>query len=280
VYPALITPLKDSETEAYRFRLATLDDLPVVMELYDRDCARSLVACPRSTAEWKRTIFDVPPQSASYHTLHMIETSEGRPVGMIRTSQELSWRGMFPVRLFNVIEGQSLRAILPPALRWLKSEAERVAAAQQKPLPTLHFELGEQHPIFDAAPELFHKLIPSYAWYMRVADVPKFLNHVAPVLERRLAQSALNGFAGEIKVTEYVRGFALKIDRGRVSAEAWTPDDNDNALFALVERSALHVSRLFAAGRSGGVVGGVVPAPSLERDPVVVNRMPNRSALW
>jgi hypothetical protein len=232
VYPSLIATSKDGENETYRFRQATLDDLPLVVELYDRDCARSLVACPRSGAEWKRTIFDVAPESASYHALYIIETGEDRAVGAIRTSHELSWRGMFPVRIFSVIEGQSLRAVLPAALRWLKSEAEQVASAQQKPLPMLHFELGEQHPIFEAAPELFHKTTPSYAWYMRVADVPKFINHVAPVLEKRLAQSALKGFLGEIKVTECVRGFTLNIERGRIRAEAWSPDDRANAMFS------------------------------------------------
>ncbi len=232
VYPSLITPLKDGETEVYQFRLATLDDLPLVMELYDRDCARSLVACPRSAAEWKRSMFDVSPQSATYRALHIIETSEGCPIGVIRTSRELSWRGMFPVRMFSVIEGQSLRALLPAALRWLRTEAELVASAQQKPLPPLHFELGEQHPFFEAAPEAFHKIIPSYAWYIRVADVPKFLNHIAPILEQRLAQSALGGYSGEIKVTECVRGFKLNIKQGRISAEPWMPDDNANAMFA------------------------------------------------
>ena len=80
-------------------------------------------------------------------------------------------------------------------------------------------------------PKRSTRIIPSYAWYIRVADVPKFLNHIAPVLEGRLAQSALNGFTGEIKVTEYVRGFKLKIEQGKISAEAWTPDDSDNAMF-------------------------------------------------
>ncbi len=237
VYPALIPALKDGETEAYHFRLATPDDLPLVMGLYDRDCARSLVACPRSVEEWRRTLFNAAPEAVTYSVLHIIETQDDRAigvplaVGVIRTSRELSWRGMFPVRMLNVIEGQSLRAVLPSALRWLKAEAEAVAAAQQKPVPTIHFELGEQHPVFEAAPEAFHKIIPSYAWYIRVADVPKFLNHLAPVLEGRLAQSALNGFTGEIKVTEYVRGFKLKIAEGKISAEQWTPDDSDNAMF-------------------------------------------------
>jgi len=231
VYPALIAPLKDGETEAYRFRVATVDDLPLVADLYDRDCAQSVVACPRSAAEWQRTIFDVPPESVAHRLLVIIETNEGRAVGAIRPSRELSWRGMFPVRMLSVGEGQSLRDVLPAALRWLKVQAETLGVAAQKPQPTLHFEFGEQHPVFEAVPELFHKIIPSYAWYIRVADVPQFLNRIAPALEKRLAQSALNGFSGEIKVTEYVRGFKLQIDQGRISAEAWTPDDSDHAMF-------------------------------------------------
>jgi hypothetical protein len=230
MYPALIAPLKEGESEAYRFRLMTRDDVPLVMELYDRDCARSLVACPRSEAEWLRSL-EVTPESILYRAWVIIETAEGRAIGVMKIARELSWRNMFPVRMFNVIEGESLRAVLSSALRWLKTEAEALAAAKQQPLPTLHFELGEQHPVFEAAPDMFHKITPSYAWYMRVADVPQFINHVAPVLEKRLAQSALNGFSGEIKVTEYVRGFTLKIEQGKISAEQWMPDDGDNAMF-------------------------------------------------
>jgi hypothetical protein len=230
VYPSLIAPLNLDETEAYHFRLMTLDDVPLVMELYDRDCARSLVACLRSAEEWRRTL-EVGPESILYHAWYIIEAAKGRAVGVIKIARELSWRNMFPVRLFSVIEGESLRALLPAALRWLKAEAEAVATAQQKPVPTLHFELGEQHPVFEAAPEAFHKITPSYAWYMRVTNVPKFLNHIAPVLEGRFTQSALKGFTGEIKVTECVRGFKLKIEQGKICAETWQPDDSNQATF-------------------------------------------------
>ena len=69
--------------------------------------------------------------------MHIIETNDGRAIGVIRTSRELSWRGMFPVRMFNVVEGQSLRAVLPSALRWLKIAGRGGRrCAQQKPSPT------------------------------------------------------------------------------------------------------------------------------------------------
>ncbi len=228
VYPPLIPPLKEGEVEIYRYRPATLSDLPLVMTLYDRDCARSLIACPRSEAEWRRSNFS---DTVPFSPLTIIETPAGQAIGVLRTSRELSWRGLFPVRMFAVIEGVSLRAVLPSALRWLKGQAEAVASAQQKPMSAIHFEMGEQHPAYDAAPELFHKSTGSYAWYIRVADVPKFINHIAPVLEQRLARSVLAGVSAEVRVTECVRGFQLKIDRGKISAEAWTPDDSAQLMF-------------------------------------------------
>jgi hypothetical protein len=229
VYPTLIQPLKDGESEAYRFREASVDDLPLVMALYDRDCARSLIACPRSKAEWRRNHFDVALGVTPYSVLAIIETNDGRAIGVIRTSRELSWRGMFPIRMLAVVEGESWRALLPATMRWLKAQAEAAGSAAQKLVtPTLHFEMGERHPSYDAAPELFHRNMGSYAWYIRVADVPKFINHIAPVLEERLAQSALNGFSGEFKVNEYVRGFRLKITPGKISAEPWAEAHHDD----------------------------------------------------
>src|SRR5512136_2509291 len=56
VYPALVPALKPGEVEAFRFRPMTPEDVPLAMELYDRECARSLVACPRSAAEWRRML--------------------------------------------------------------------------------------------------------------------------------------------------------------------------------------------------------------------------------
>src|SRR5512144_1979310 len=47
VYPANIPALKPGEVEAYHLRLATPADIPFVVQMYDGECARSLVACPR-----------------------------------------------------------------------------------------------------------------------------------------------------------------------------------------------------------------------------------------
>jgi hypothetical protein len=200
------------------------------MPLYDQQCARSLVACPRPEWLWRRMLLDLAPDSAIRGSFHIIETNTGRAVGYITTSREL-WGMQYLIHELNVSEGQSIRAVLPAVLRWLKPVAEAEAAAQHKNQHVLYFKFGHTHPVFDAAPDLFHKTHPPYAWYMRVPDVAAFLQRIIPVLEDRLAQSSLAGHTGELCVTEYVRGFQLKFDRGKIAAETWQPDDGRYIMF-------------------------------------------------
>jgi len=49
-----------------------------------------------------------------------------------------------------------------------------------------------------------------------VADVPAFLRHIAPALERRLAGSVMAGHTGAIKVNLYRSRFTLVWENGRL----------------------------------------------------------------
>ena len=107
----------------------------------------------------------------------------------------------------------------------------------EKKLASLTFALGEHHPLYDAIPEPpLYRLDRNdhYAFYVRVPDLPEFLRHVAPVLERRLAASVAAGHTGELKVSFYGGGLRLELERGRLSAvEQWSPsvEDSGDAAF-------------------------------------------------
>jgi hypothetical protein len=66
----------------------------------------------------------------------------------------------------------------------LRELQDRVEQAGQ-PFVSLRLMLGVAHPIYDFlegdAPQ------EGRPWYIRVADIPGFLRHIAPVLEQRLA---------------------------------------------------------------------------------------------
>jgi hypothetical protein len=59
-YFSNVPALKADETEPYRLRAMTCDDIPFIAPLYDRECARSLVACPRPEWLWRYWLDESP----------------------------------------------------------------------------------------------------------------------------------------------------------------------------------------------------------------------------
>ena len=228
-YLVNIPPLKDGEAEPYRLRPMTSqtlkDDLPLVKALYERDCARSLIACQCPDWMWEAMFTWCSPDSFEAKHFQIIETVEGRAVGYLALNRDI-WGDQFLIDELVVIEGQSLRAVMPSVQRALKPIAEAEGAKQNKTVMVLFYKLNREHPVFEAMPELFQKTRPPYAWYIRVADVPGFLKRIAPALEARLARSPLAGHAGELKVNEYQTGLWLVFEQGKiVTVETWKPAD-------------------------------------------------------
>jgi hypothetical protein len=59
---------------------------------------------------------------------------------------------------------------------------------------------------------------------MRVSDLPGFIQHIAPALEARLAESPLAGHNGEMKLTFYRSGLRMVIEKGKmVGIGEWKP---------------------------------------------------------
>jgi hypothetical protein len=198
------------------------DDLPFIKALYEKDLGRSMVACPRPDWLWQAFFTWYSPDSFEHRHFQIIETAEGTPVGYLVPDREM-WDDTFMVNELAVVEGQPLRSIMSSVLRVLRPFAEAQAASQNKTLGAqLFWKVGREHPVFEAIPELMHKPRMPYGWYIRVADVPRFLMHIAPALEARLARSSMAGYTGEIHVNEYRGGFKLVWDKGKlVKAEPW-----------------------------------------------------------
>jgi hypothetical protein len=64
--------------------------------------------------------------------------------------------------------------------------------------------------------------------------LPGFLRHIAPVLERRIAESAVVGCSGDLKLSFYRSGLMMKLADGKlIGVEPWqpTPEDPGAAAF-------------------------------------------------
>ena len=119
-------------------------------------------------------------------------------------------------------------------MRQLQAIAQAYAQRDGKTAEALECWFAVEHPFFSAAQDRVPQIRRPYAWYLRVADLPGFLRHVAPVLEERLARSIAVGHTGELKLSFYRSGVRLAFEAGRLTAvEPWlpTPDNNGSAAF-------------------------------------------------
>jgi hypothetical protein len=224
VFFAAIPKLKDGATEPFRLRDATMDDLPRVMALYDRERARGPVSARVGADYWRWVMNGQSHESGEGWATKLIESAEGgRAVGYV-LHRRRRWGSKLVIIAMAVEPDVSLVAVMPSVLRGLQAAAESVPGwkPDAPPADRLLFGFEAAHPAYDALGDLGATYDPPYAWYVRVSDLPGFIRHIAPALERRLAGSPAAGHTGELKLNFYRGGLRLAFEQGRLTAaEDW-----------------------------------------------------------
>ncbi len=209
------------ETEAYHLRPVTDDDIPLLAELYKAHLGRSLISRVRTPELWHYEMFVSHPES--YWTLKpkLILTADDDVVGYVNCEAHGT---SFGISELGVRPGHSWRAVGRFLVRYLREEAQVANATRpaDKPLTNITFNLGQAHPIFEALDPDLEKQIRPYGWYVRVPDLPVFLRHIAPALERRLAGSVLAGHTGKARINLYRSRFEMVWEDGHLKEIADT----------------------------------------------------------
>ncbi len=218
-----VPSLKEGERELYRFRRATLEDVPFITEMYRQATSRSLIASVRDEALWRYDIEGRNVKSGSRADFRVIETEESKPVGLLVHSRKL-WGTTLGVRLYEVKAGVPLLAVTPGVLRYLDATGEEYAKRDGGDFRAISFNMGEHHPVYDILMDKLSLVHKPYAWYIRVPDLPLFARHIIPVLEKRLAESVQAGYTGELKISFYRSGLHFSFQEGRIFVEAWKPE--------------------------------------------------------
>ncbi len=224
VYTALIPLAKEGEPEPYTLRDATVEDLPMVRRLYDRQRASSMVSTPIEERWWRYQLQSWrTDETGESWRIQMIADVAGAAVGYLITPT-LRWKTALPVWQLGVEPHVNLQAVMPPMLRALQAQGQQMRARMTiEPLSQLVFMFGSTHPVYDVLESLLHfKREPIYAWYVRVPNLLALIRHITPVLERRLVGSPVAGYSGEIKLDFYRGGLRMVFEKGHlVSAEDW-----------------------------------------------------------
>jgi hypothetical protein len=221
-----IPTLKDNEQEAYVIRPAGPGDLPLIMNLYELGCQRSLVSCVWGEQEWRYELNGKSQKNVNRAELRVIESTTGEALGFLAHGF-FNWANgvTLPLSLYELKPGVSWAAVTPSVIRYLKLTGEAYAKQLGKePFGAFGFWLGESHPSYLVIRDRLPRVRKPYAWYLRVSDLPDFLRHISPVLETRLQASAYSGHTGELKLSFYRHGLHLSLDQGRIKdIQPWTP---------------------------------------------------------
>lgn len=221
-----IPDLKEDATEAYTLRAASIEDLPLLRRLYDRERADAALSTVLSEEYWRWLLTGMNPEALERWRVHLIVEASGRAVGYV-TSMPGRWGTSIAVDLLATEQGTALTTVLPSLLRGVRALAETtrpIRPENTKPADSIRFRIARSHPIFRSLGDVrgVEQRFP-YAWYIRVPDLPAFIRHIAPALERRLAASAQSGYSGELTLNFYRGGLRLVFAEGKlVTAEDWS----------------------------------------------------------
>jgi hypothetical protein len=228
-----VPKLKKGEKDPFRVRQATRDDLAFIARTYEHGMGRYLVSGARDREMWRYELDGRSRGGAQHRELRVIESAQGRRVGLLVHErggvrrQEIICAGPY-----ELAPGVSWLAVTPTVLRYLADYGSKRAARAKKSLSWIDFFASEPHPIFRAGPGKLQPVWGPYAYYVRVPDLPRFLRHIAPVLERRLAESIAVGHTGELKLSFYGDGLRLVFARGKLKKiQAWKPEEEASASF-------------------------------------------------
>jgi hypothetical protein len=224
-YPRYIPGLKDGDTEPYLLRQPTEADIPFLSRLYQVGCQRSLIACEWDDDLWRYEMSGKSNRNVNRSEIRLIETADGVPCGFI-THPIDTWGDMLVVQRYELLPEFPWMKVTPSILRYIENTYQQLTEhlPESKPFGRFGFWLGEDHPVYHVMPDSLPFTRKPYAWYLRLSDIPAFLRLITPVLEKRLANSPLAGYSGEVRLTFYRDGVRLQLEGGKlIVIEAWKP---------------------------------------------------------
>ncbi len=239
-YEFQIPKLKEQDQERFSFRPAVESDIPFIMQMYAQSSSHSLVNCIRDENIWKYELTGKQVDNIERFWYYIIEDDQRQPVGLLAHMNEL-WGPALPIKLLEVIPGHPWMEICQCVMRFMWKQGKMLAERYQKNFEVLGFWLGSKHPAYSALPDRLPREREPYTFFIRIPDLPKFLNVIKPALEARLVNSVASGYSGELTISFYHDGIKFIFDNGKISDILRITEKNPKAQARFPFKSFYHL---------------------------------------
>lgn len=243
-FAPLVPTLKEGENEPFTFRPATLEDVPFIMQVETRAASRSLVSTVRDEAIWRYEIDGKSERNINRTQYRIIQTAAVEPVGYI-AHPWFNWGWGISLMEYELKPGISWLAVTPSVARYALATGREYALRDGEPLEKkagVAFWHGSMHPVYEVWREKLPHVRQPYAWYVRVPNLSGFFWHIAPALEKRLAESYVPGYSGSVRLNMYKSGIKLTFEHGKLTeATTYKPRPNEMGEVGLPDLTVLQL---------------------------------------
>ncbi len=219
---ANLPELAKDQPESYQIRPALAADIPFILETMAFGNRRYPVACQWTEPMLAFELNGKLESDINRNNLCIILDAADRSVGFFGYPVTL-WGSTINATVYELISGVSWWQVTPAVFRYLWKIGQAYVQRDGGNCLGFGLGLGESHPAYNSFMHRLPAVRRSYAWYLRVPDLPGFLSLIGPVLEKRLEQSDCCGYSGHLKISFYCSGMDMVFDHGQLAAVETIP---------------------------------------------------------
>lgn len=209
--------LKDDEPVPFTACDAERSDARFISDTYRKIRDRGFVTVNRTPQIVEAELFECSDGSAFAWRARVLE-KEGIPVGMYMYGLEKMGEKGIRVDVLEIDSSVNWLDASKSMLIDLQTLGKRFISEGKIKAEMFEFSFGQSHPLYRIYKEPLGPQKKPYAWYVRVGDMPKLLNHLSPLFEKRLAESELRGWSGDVKISFYNDGVNMSIESGKLKS--------------------------------------------------------------
>lgn len=213
-----IAPLKEGEQPKYTLRPATPNDIPDLMKWHRYYTQQVLLSVERLAHQWQYELTTRPMGTIPSMRYYVIVSQENTGVGYVGI-RDVIFDPDVQILEYVVGDQASYLDTFDDVTRAIKQITEAKFAGTETQVSAMTFDNG-LHPTIAL---LTRKSIngtdnqPTYGWYIRAESPASLMQHIAPVLERRLERSGAHCYTGELKINFYDKtGLVMKFEHGKL----------------------------------------------------------------